>query len=626
MNTLRYFNQLYDPAKEHMAAMAAEWDEYEKAYHGEPEREKPAGKGAWRSFVHFKYAWQQTHTLVAEVAGDPDPTFMWEPRNATLAQHADTIQGVVMLQFERDDYAEKRYMSALTAAVYGGCPVKASWLYAEDEDGVVLEDRPTATILSPDQFFYDPRARHMREARYAGHLMRMDLDELKAPTRADGTPFYKNLEQLEGAGGSDSRLDNGQLDNDNAGERDKARRDGIEVVEMWTRSRVMVRANGVIIRDDPSPIPGHLPFEVIRLIPSLNDVWGVSLMTALRDPQSLIHSLDNAAMDNIKLALDPPRAVDISDDADNADREWMPGQVYPSRNPQDAVRTLQGVAIDPNSAQAAIASIRDIAKQITGIVDEIAGQSRADTATEAAINQRQAKGRLGVMMNLVDAGWAKVAQKFLLLDQKYLDLSVPIKVMGPGRADWRHVGPKELSGVWDARPKNSTERIVKELHRESLIQAIATLSQFADRALPSGKTIDITRYAEELADSFGIAKEAVVVSADKSREQRHMDLLADAMAQAEAMKLMPAEPPMPPMPPPAPEPTPGIQDQIRTQFKDLGPEQQKDYLAQIGLTTDGIDDKHLLDRQEQEARIAKLGEAPNAGKLGQKARKENTGA
>lgn len=594
-DTLRYFNELYDPAKNHMQGMAAEWDEYEKAYLGEPERTKPSGRGAWRSFIHFKYAWQQAQTLVAEISADPDPAFVWEPRNAHQTGYAETVQGVVGEQFQRDDYAEKRFMSVLTAAVYGGCPVKVHWLFDKHGD-VVCEDRPTASLLDPRSFFYDPRARHMREARYAGHVMRMEYAELKARKRADGTPLY-DLSKLPEPQATPSEhaldTDTNELDNDHSGERDKARRKGLEVVELWTRDRIMVRANGVIIRNDPNPHPyGRLPFEVIRLIPSLNDVWGISLMWALRDPQSLIQSLDNAAMDQIKFVLDPPRAVD-SDDPTNETREWEPGAVYPSRNPGDAVKLLNGSIIDPNSAQAAINNVRALTKQISGITDELSGQSQADTATQAAMNQRQSKGRVGVMMTSVDSGWARIAQMFLQLDQKYLDLSVPVRVMGE-KAEWRHLRPSEIGGLWDVRPKNSSERIVKELHRENLMNAIAALGAFADRTTAAGKTIDVTPFAEELAESFGFAKERVVVDAALMRAQRQADVVADAQAQAEAMKFMPPAPPAPaPIQPQQAEPSLIEQAQSKLfssiNYKDLPNEAQAAMLDQIGLPNAGVE-------------------------------------
>jgi hypothetical protein len=594
---LAYFNQLYEPAKRQRDAVAADWDVYESAYMGEPERTKPKGKGAWRSFVHFKYAWQQTHTLVAAIASEDDPTFKWEARNAQNSQYADTIQGVVGLQFERDDYAEKRFMSVLTAAVYGGCPVKYSWLFVKDADGNVIEDRPMSNPLDPRTFFYDPRARSMREARYAGHEMFLELAELKARTKADGSPLYQNLDQFadgQQSGGDDGYT--GELDNDKSGERDKARRKGIHVVELWTRDRLMVRANGVIIRDEPNPMPhGRLPFEVVRLLPSLNDVWGVSLIWALRDPQALIQSLDNAAMDNIKLALDPPRAVDVTDDASNVQREWMPGQVYPSRSPNDAVKTLSGANIDPNSAQAAIGSIRDITKQITGITDELAGQSSADSATQAALNDRAAKGRMGIMLRQVDQAWARVAQGFLALDQKYLDLSVPIKVMGSAsRSHWKYVSPKEIAGQWDVRPKNSSERVVKELHRENLMNAINAIGAFAERTTPQGMTIDPTELIGELVETFGIPKERVVVNADMMRSQREKDAVSMARGQAAAMAIAP--PPPAPAPMPMPEQgEPSLIEQAQSKlfssinYKDLPNAAQAAMLDQIGLPAEGVE-------------------------------------
>ena len=273
----------------------------------------------------------------------------------------------------------------------------------------------------------------------------------------------------------------------------------------------------------------------------------------------------------------------------------MPGQVFPSRNPSDAVKALTALTMDPNSAQAAIGAIRDITKQITGITDELAGQSVADTATQAALNDRAAKGRMGVMLRQVDEAWARVALGFLQLNQRYLDLSVPIRVMGgAGRSDWKHIAPSEIAGQWDVRPKNSSERIVKELHRENLMNAINAVGAFAERTTPSGMTVDLTPLISELVETFGIPKESVIVPADQMRQQREMDAVSMAKGQAAAMQFLPPEPAPAPAPMPAEEPSLIEQAQSKLfssiNYKDLPDAAQRAMLEDIGLPSEGVED------------------------------------
>ncbi len=385
------------------------------------------------------------------------------------------------------------------------------------------------------------------------------------------------------------------LDNDHSGERDKARRSGVEVIELWTRERLIVRAGNVIIRDDPNPYAdGRIPFDVVTIMPSVNDIWGISLMWALRDPQALIQSLDNAAMDQIKLSLDPPRAVDTTDYLDNAERKWYPGQVYPSRSPKDAVVPLRSSVVDPFTAQQSIIGVRNTVKEITGITDELAGSSKADTATEAALNQRQSKGRIGQTLKFVDAAWSRIAQMMLRLDQQYLDLSVPIRIMGgPNDADWRHISPKEIGGQWDVRPRASSERVVKELHRQNIMEAMNALGPHVGATTPAGMTIDITPFAQELAESFGFPKEKVIVSADLARTERQKDVVKDAEAQAAAAQMMPQEQMAPPAEaPPEPDLIAQAQSKLFTSvnYKDLPDAAQASLLEEIGLPSEGVED------------------------------------
>lgn len=592
---IKHFNEFYEPAHRHQAAMAGQWDEYEKAYLADPlPEDKPSGEDSWRSFLFFKYGWQQIQTLVAELASDDDPSFLWEARSFENDKYASVVENIVKYQLQRDYYPDKRFMAVLTAAVYGGCPVKVHWRYdcqkrkhpvTGDVSEIILADQPTITLVDPRDFFYDLRARSMRDARYAFHRMRLSLDELKSKKRADGSPLYENLDKLSE---TDAGFpEDGQLDNDHSGERDKARRKGIEVIEMWSRDRLLVRAGGgTIIRDEPNPYKhGRLPFEVITLLPSLNDVWGISIMWALRDVQELIHSLDNASMDALKLQINPPLAIDVIDDDENSERPLFPGQRFPSRNAKDAVVPIRVTGTEPFVNQQAIQATREQLEYITGISKELAGASDSSTATQAALNQRQAKGRIGIMMRNIDAAFARCAEMILQLNQQYLDVSVPQKVAGTEGAEWKLIAPAQIAGVWDVRPKNSSEQATKELHRQNLLECLNTLMPAMSAVLPSGKTVDITPILENLADSFNVEKERVLVDVSQLYAQRQQEAVAQsvagAQAQAEAMKILPPQ-----------DPAAAAQHKMfeSLNFKDLPTAAKGAMLQQAGLPADGVGD------------------------------------
>lgn len=598
-SALELFSSLYEPAKRHQDGMADNWNEYEAAYFGEPEGEKPSGDDAWRSWFFYKYAFQQVKTLVAELSSSPDPTFEWEAENPEQDDYAHVCDALVGRMFRRDNYAEKRPLAVEMAAITGGQPVKVHWTYRtvkrtrltasgpRVEEFVVL-DQPTMSLIDPRDFMYDPRARNMGECRYAFHRMRLTLEELKGRKRSDGSPLYENLDDLKDiSGGAGDPSDGRRLDHDHAGEREKVSNDGIEVVEMWSRDRLIVRAAGnIIIRDEPNPFwHGRLPFEVITLMPSLNDVWGTSMVWTIQDVQALLHTLDNASMDALKLAIDPALNVSM-DDPENVTKPLRPGERFQSRGGASPVTPIKTSGVEPFVSEQAIQSARNQMEYISGITREMAGQSDADTATQAALNQRQAKGRVGVMMASLDASFARVAELFLQLCQQYLDLSRPVKLMGPKGEAWRQIAPSEIAGLWLVRPKNSSEQVVKELHRQNLMEALSALSPMAGQALPSGRAVDVTPIVEELAESFGIAKDKIVVDAQQMRQQHQADVVADGEAQAQVMQLT--------APPPEAQQDPMADTQQRLvqsiNYKDLPDAAQATLLQHVGLPSDGVED------------------------------------
>lgn len=598
---LEYFNRYFNPARRHQQALAAQWQEYEKGYLGEPSTSKPSGVDSWRSFVHYKYAHQQVHTLAAELAADDDPIFTYEGRTPLQDEYADTAESIIKYQLERDDYTTKRLMAIVGAAVYGGQPVKVMWKYKcvtrkilkpsglREVTEIVVDDQPTICLIDPHDFFYDVRARNMAECRYVFHRMRLTIEELESKKRSDGSPLYTNLEDVRKSMGSDSVGDASvMLDNDLAGERSKARRNGIEVIEMWTKDRVLVRAGGgTIIRDEENPYDhGRLPFEVLTLMPSLNDVWGQSMLWLLRDIQELLWTLDNAQIDALKLSINPPLAVDVTADHDNINKELYPGQRFPGRGEaRQIVEPIKVTGIELFASDQAIQAQRGQMEYISGITKEMAGNSDAGTATQAALNQRQAKGRIGVMLHLIDQGFARCAEMMLQLNQQYLDMSKPQKLLGAEGAEWRHISPVEIAGIWDVSAKASGERAVEELRRQNLLEALQALQPMNGLVTATGKTINFDPILEEIAESYKLPKEQLLVDAQMMYEQQAKQTVAQGEAQGAAQ--VAAEQQQPPV-----DPAQNAQHKMfeSLNYKDLPAPAKAAMLQQAGLPPDGAGD------------------------------------
>lgn len=575
---LNLFRRHYADCRRHVDAQSRVWNELIDAYLGNPGRTKPTGDDAWKSFVFFKYAYQQVQTLVPELASDDDADFVWEPRNPRMRDHADTVSGLTSYQLERDDYVDKRMLSVIIAALYGACPVKSSWAYEvqernvrnsrneKDRVRVLLRDDPTATIVPPTDFAYDLRPREAKKWRYVYHRMRLTMEELEQP-QVNGEPLY-DLERLKHMVEGDIRTNWSETtdttEGDYVGEIERAREQGIEIVEMWTPTRLIVVAPqfDCVLRDCPNPFDhGRIPFDLVTLLPTHDGVWGQPMLWLLRDIQEFIWSLDNAAMDALKLQIDPPMAMDPEAAKTNGQRRGMhPGKQFVTKAGAEVVQPIRVAGIEHFASTSAIENYEQRAKKITGLTDEVAGQSQADSATQAAINQRQAKGRIGIMLRLVDRGWARVAEKFLQLDQQFLDTSKPHRITG--KDGWRNVTLEEIAGMWDVRPKNTSERVVQELDRQNKLEALAAFTPLAETITADGHAINLTPFLRGAAEAFKFDPDEVVVKLDeKLQTDAHVAAAQQIMQQQMqpqfapdmgGMPGMPVDPSM--MPPPGEEP------------------------------------------------------------------------
>lgn len=545
----KLFDKFLSQAKTNQEALSHTWGKYENAYLGKPDSAS-VDSGDWRSRIFNRYCYQQLQALKAELT-EEFPSFVYEARNPMQEDHSDVVTGLVNYQLDRDGYASKRSQAILNASIYGGQPLKVTWEYAtqkrvvrgqdmeEHVVDVVLRDQPTMTLVDPRDFYWDPAAVDMDSARFAYHRMRVTKSDLARRERSDGSPMYRNLDDIEDIRGSSTTQDNKFFSNDAAGERRKSyNSDTIEIIEMWTRSRLIVVAGGgVVIRNDRNPFfHGLIPFVVAKTENSVNGIWGDSEVHNIAPLQEQIWFLENAQIDSLKLDMNPPLAIDVSDDPSNAQKDVRPGQVYIGRsgNARDIVSPMNVTGISFGEADNAIASLQDRIEFVTGITKAISGMMDTSTATEASINQRQAKGRIGAKLSTLNVAFSRVAELFLQLNQQFLSPFKAVRIMGGSGVEWKYVDPVSIAGLWDVRAKNSSELAIVEIKRQNSIEAMNALMPLAggDFVTPSGKVVNIEPAIKDLAESFNWTDAEILVPKEAMMQQSaEVQAVSDAAGQ-----------------------------------------------------------------------------------------------
>ena len=534
-------------------------DRAQKVYLGRTNAEynKPRkinNKRDWRSRVFPPVAFEHAELMIAELSDSP-PKFDAVARLIEYSDEAENAEKVVAYYLERDYFTKKFRTTMRRAVKYGGCPVKIVWrhecMYHGEGDqpceGVTF-DGPTVIPIDYRDFFPDPTAKEICNASFVFHRFRATTEDL----RSKG--IYSNLDQLseKPSGGAD---DARKKPNESQ-EAFEARTTGLHTLhERWTPNGVVTMANKttIIRNDDDSSDPifecRKIPFEVIRLIEDEDNLYGVSIMLQMDEEQEWYWTVLNRLNDAINLASNPPILIDEEVDQNTAQYEIFPGARIPSRNGEQTVKVIQDIAsLDKYSPRQLLEMIRDLMERTTGINAAIAGLSSSGSATEAAGNLRQSKGRIAGEIATSDEDWGRVVEMVYQLIQQFADVATVQHLIGSEQVVDPQTGvpmlplgemtPAAIQGQFMFVSRLSTERAMKELRMQNL-QSLweALMPQMRPGSVP----IDGTELVKEMCEVFDLNPEQVI------REPQYQD---PSMAPPE--QAPPVEPPPPAEPPPPP--------------------------------------------------------------------------
>lgn len=522
-----------EAAEKNHRKLAREWQDAYEVYLGNPSssKDRRTRGNSWRSRLYVKHAFQQVETLLPEFLAD-DPNFEVQAREKSDVERAQTIQKLLNYQLDRDKYAEKRMAVAKKAIIFGACPVKVTWAYdvrrqkvrnpltAEERVQVALDpalsdeekkaklapyieqdvthrDDPTMIVVDPFDFMWDPAATSIDDAEYVLHRSWLSDKQLLAKEKAG---LYEGVSELL----KESKPGGGMFDSMKRlwGESDdetKAKRgDRHEVIEKWTKDRLTVIVDRrAIVRDIENPYwHGQIPFVLAVTQPDIDKMVGLSEVWSIAPLQEAIWTTQNAQYDALKLTLDPPIFMDERDTR-LQEFEFKPGARGLTSNPQAAVRPVDIGQANAYASGSEVQRMRAEMEMVTGLNASVSGNSNEGTATEAAMNLRQGKGRIGLKVSHVDRAFARAAEMMIQLDQQFIDADRVIRIVGED-ADWVSVGPADIAGAFDVKARNSSEQTVKELAREQSLNLLNVFAQYAQLGVNVWPLLDKAAKAHDI--------------------------------------------------------------------------------------------------------------------------------
>ncbi len=495
----------------------------------------PADPSDWRSRIFPPIANEQWELLNSEMTVD-DPRFKWTPRDVRFAENAIIAEKALDYFFDRDRFSRKFRLAMRATARDGGQVIKTVWAEDKcpkfDDAGRVVPGEyevvhaGTCNVLCRlEDVFPDPTATDFDDCGFVFHRSFATLADLEARTDNKGEPFYKNLHLLLDSGAAEAKDE--QRPNETT-EAFTARRTGVHTLhERWTRhGRLTIANRSVIIRrDDRLPFKhGKVPFTMIRIIDDEDCIVGVSPMTLIDEIQECFWDLLNSLIDAVKLAVRPPMLVDIEEDAKSAEYDIRPDAKIPARNAASTVKVLQDVAqLDKYNPMMLMDKMRELMERITGMNSSIAGASQASTATQAAIDVRQAKGRSGSMMSVSDECWSQVAEKAYSTIQQYASDEV-MALLSDGREV--RFTPEQLTDMFISPKAASSERNLKDLERQDSQSAWEAVSAALYDPATQLPQIDPTAALTRLLEAFGVDPREVIVGPPSGPVQAMPDPMA----------------------------------------------------------------------------------------------------
>jgi len=439
----------------------------------------PDDPNDWRSMFFPPIANEWWELMNAEMSVEY-PRFTFTARDASHVEHAKAAEDALDYYNDRSGFNRLFRLATRAATRDGLSVIKTIWCSKNQPlfgpDGSVIKDEDDNTLYKTvyegsesilcklEDVYPDPTATEFAKARFVFHRIRASTEDLHARTNPDGSKFYSNLDQLPESGGGESEVKR----DDETEEAFRVRTEGAlhTLHEKWTpHGRITIANRSVIIRRDDHPIPGGgIPFTGIRIIDDENSIAGVSPMNLVDHVQEAFWRVLNDTFDAMNLAISPPMLANLEEDPEADNYVIYPGAVLPTTNGEQTLKIMQDVAqLSKYDAFGFLSFLRELGEKITGMNSALSGNSEAATATQAAIDVRQGKGRVGYSMLTADDSWARVAAKSYALIQNFMSEEIEA-VLTDGRSV--SLRPDMLSDMMITPRPESSERSLKDLERQ----------------------------------------------------------------------------------------------------------------------------------------------------------------
>lgn len=527
------------------------WEDNYKLYNNN--RIKYGYEGITDTFVPM--AFSTVETLTSALFGSK-PRFDYLPPQERQDQKTDILNALLDFYWDCDQWSLKTINTGRNMFKLGTAVDYFVWDV----------DKPRLINVPIRDFFIDPTATSLEDARYCGRRYLTTLEDLKsfeivdleAEPDADGNyPMkkkYKNLDKVAADNGSKGENTDKQEKDMWYGSTVNGK-DQVEVIEYWTLDRVISVANRTAVIEDETNYfkqkdeqngaeypEGLLPFADARDYVDESLFYAKGEIDIIADQQELLNDQTNQRNDAITYALNQMYTLDPKYADQINEVENLPGAVYPFE--AGALQPIQKGVIPADSFNESL-NLKNEIRETTGsneVVKGASNQSGDPTATEINAQIAGAGQRLSLKVTQIENGYFyRMAKIIFRMVQLYVTEPMMVRIVGKDGARWEMFDPSEFDGEYE--PRIQLEARLQNEKQQDANNAKELLAAFLGD--PDIDQRELKKMV--LAKSFELDPDEVDLLV-ANPEEPPADLLPEMMGELPP-ELPPEDMMLPPMPP-----------------------------------------------------------------------------
>jgi len=543
MRTSQYSTTIEKHQKAFESGDKVLWDQLLRYYQGKFYTEETGASESEMLTTSVNLTFAITETALSTlIPANPAVTAL--ARSSVDEDRIRAAEAFVNLALDNSGYRDEMELFVQDAVIYGRGITKTSWS--------VRDDLPVVRACDPRSVWFDLTTRRTGDIRYWIEATVLGEDEFKQ--RCANMDYASWANEAE----ADTYPKWMIADTGDVYNRDELRnyQQWVTVYEVYD-----LEANRVVhmLAGQKEPVMEdklvYCPYDLLTLNRNGKDCRGLSEIALISPNQEEVNNLLtywlNIVRSCVPKGMFDPASVDsnqLSEAVQAGLGTWSPVGTKGTKTLAESIGTFPMPQVPPE----ALALLEKVWNNIT-IVSALAEAQRgqvtgARTATELALIEGQLRNRLKSRQTKIDRVTASVAEKMLLLMQKYKTTDEVLRLTG--RDGWTPVRPGTLRGIRAAfdvvpySPMESNRAVVQEQFKE-LLQFLGSNPNVDQKQLLRA-TIDI--FDNPALRRYNIIKEAdATVPNAGTPEAPTGDMPpSDPAAMQAAAGMVPSDAPLPP--------------------------------------------------------------------------------